>query len=146
MRWISLLMMSAAVCLAGEAVACSVSATPVSFGSYEPSQSFPSDAEGTITVSCPSSSAYVIRLDPGSAGVFSPSRTMIGAGGGDSLDYNLYRNSSRTEAWGDGTNNTYEVSGSTAGEATHTIYGRIFKGQNISAGSYADTLTITVVW
>lgn len=144
-----------------EAATCSVSAVGVSFGSYDPFSPLTTDATGQVIVECGPSTltetlvgfsvSYVAALSPGSAGSFQPRRMQSG---GSVLDYNLYRDSARSAIWGNGSGGTNTVSGSLGAllplgqtvSRTHTVYGRIFPQQNIPAGAYTDTLTVTLTF
>jgi len=122
---------------------CVVSAVPLNFGAYDPvvtNQSTPLDQQATITVQCLRGSAYTVKLNPGAhpaAGL----RYMAGPAAA-MMHYELYSDSSRTTVW----DNTNFVSGS-ATDTTPipiTVYGRIFPGQDVVAGAYTDTVTVTV--
>jgi spore coat protein U-like protein len=72
---------------------------------------------------------------------------MILLGGSETMDYNLYRDGSRTLIWGDGTGGSSIVTGMGAGVTQDvTVYGRIYAGQNLVAGKYTDSITVTVEW
>jgi spore coat protein U-like protein len=132
---------------------CSVSATPVGFGVYDPFGSSPSDSSGTITVSCTGlvlsvAVSYDILLNKGLyASSFLPRQMASGA---NRLNYNLYTDSARTIVWGDGTGGTSFVSdGYLLGLFTvnrdYTVYGRIPASQTgVHTGDYSDTITVTV--
>jgi spore coat protein U-like protein len=129
---------------------CSMNATPINFGNYDVFSSTPLDAIGTITVNC---SGYVgratVTLSQGSYGTFSP-RRMKRSGGADLLDYNVYTNATRTAIFGDGTGGTSRIlprrppGPRVPWSASINMYGRIPAGQNVSVGTYSDTLTATV--
>jgi spore coat protein U-like protein len=62
-----------------------------------------------------------------------------------SLFYNLFTDPSHLSIWGDGSPGTSLVSFSgTSG--SRTIYGRIPAGQNVSVGTYGDTITVTLTF
>jgi spore coat protein U-like protein len=64
-----------------------------------------------------------------------------------SLDYNLYRDSARTEIWGDGTGSTFIRGGVGTGvPAQFNLYGRIPGRQNVKADIYNDSVIVTVEW
>ena len=91
---------------------CSVSATALSFGPYDPTSATPRDSTGTVTVTCTVlglSASWDILLSTGSSGSFAPRRLFSG---GNSLQYNVYTNAGRTQVWGDGTGGTAKVSDS----------------------------------
>jgi spore coat protein U-like protein len=149
------LILAFAVCLPGPARAllanCNVNATSVSFGAYNVFNPSPTDATGQVTVSCTGlvlslSVSYQIQLSPGSSGSFA-ARTLVS--GANLLSYNLYRDAARTSIWGDGSSGTSTVNdGYSLGLFTvirnYNVYGRIPALQNAVAGSYADSIIVTV--
>jgi spore coat protein U-like protein len=149
-RWISLFIAILVLASAGEALAqgCSVSVVPVSFGGYDSSVPSPLEATGGVDITCDSGIPYTLRLDPGqnSGGGFNPRR--LGATvSTDTLNYNLYRDSSRVEVWGDGTSSTFVRQGVGSGAMENLIiYGRIPGGQIVRGGLYTDAVTVTVEW
>lgn len=125
---------------------CAVTATAVNFGGYDSYTQL--DATGGVNITCDAGLYYTIRIDAGanSGGSFTPRKARL-AGGTGTASYNLFRDSARSEAWGDGTNNTFvRTSVSTGAEEKLTIYGRLPEGQKVATGVYSDTLTITVEW
>lgn len=120
--------------------ACSVSTNAVSFGQYDVFSSVAMDSAGTISINCDTSTPYDISLSTGS-GTLSQ-RTLSSAT--DTLGYNLYTDTARTTVWGDGNMGTSTVGGSTSGTVQHTVYGRVPAEQNVTAGSYSDTVVVTV--
>ena len=130
---------------------CRMNATPIHFGNYDAFSSAPLDGVGAITVNCSGNvgRATVTLSVSSTSGSFNP-RRMKRSGGSDLLGYNVYTDTTRTAIFGDGTGGTSSVrlrrppgphapwSGSTS------MYGRIPPGQDVSVGSYSDTLTATV--
>jgi spore coat protein U-like protein len=138
------------------AVSCSISVTPLSFGTYDVFSAIANDSTGTISVSCTQQSAPVkslpvsVSLTKGSSGSYA-SRQM--KNGVNILTYNMFTNATRTTIFGDGSAGTSTVGGTFpftfVGQTltgTATIYGRIPAGQDVSIGSYADTITATVTF
>jgi spore coat protein U-like protein len=125
--------------------ACSVTASALSFGAYNPTSGSPLDGTSAISVYCTVGSAYTVALDIGTGGGGYTARAI--ANGANVLDYNLYTSSARTTVWGDGTGATSAVAGSGAGlltPSTQTVYGRIAALQDKPAGTYTSTITVTV--
>jgi spore coat protein U-like protein len=131
---------------------CQISATDLAFGTYR----FNSDVDvlGTVTIAIQNCApdldgvdvSYTIAIGPGGSGSF-VDRVMSGFSG--ALHYNVYTDASHTLVWGDGSAGTAEVSGSFTvplqTSASHTAHARIPAGQtDLSPGSYADQLTITI--
>lgn len=130
------------------AATCGVSANSVAFGAYNPFDLLPHDAAGNIQVSCNDvlvALSYTLRLSAGGSGSYAPRRM---SGGAYTLDYNLYTDPAHATVWGDGSASTATVTGAFAvtvsGSANHAVYGRVPAGQNAGAGSYSDTVTVTV--
>jgi spore coat protein U-like protein len=130
---------------------CSMNATPISFGNYDVFSVVPLDAVGTITINCPWSvrRATVTLSVSSTSGTFNP-RRMRRSAGPDLLDYNVYTDVARTAIFGDGTGGTRLVRRTrppgpgVRWNASISMYGRIPPGQDVSVGTYSDTLTATV--
>lgn len=125
---------------------CIVVAAPVAFGSYSLSAL---DASGLVTVTCtPDVLAYNVALDAGAgSGATTTVRKMTATGGTDTLSYGLYRDSNRTQNWGDtgGELQTSSAATSTAGTIkTFAVYGRLIANQTATIGTYLDTIQVTV--
>ena len=131
--------------------ACTVSASGVAFGAYNPFPGAPTDASGSVTLTCSASSgsgAYTIALSIGGGGSFA-ARQM--RGGNANLAYQLYSDAAHTQIWGDGTGGSSIVNGTdlvpnTGGAAIHPIYGRIPARQTVAPGAYSDTIVVTVTY
>jgi len=135
---------------AGEAgAACSVSATGVNFGAYDVFVTAPLDSTGTVTVTCDQAPPVdvTIAIGPsGTSGGFVP-RQMRSASSPDRLNYNLFVNAGRSTVWGNGSAGTSTVFLNNVRRnrpVVTTIYGRIPAGQDVSVGSYSDSLTVTI--
>lgn len=133
------------------AAECSVQASGVEFGVYDPFSPTPADSVGTIAVYCAGFAGetivYRIRIGTGDSGVFAP-RSMSDATTWR-LIYNLYVNAARTLVWGDGTGASRFVSDGFVLPArgitrSYPVYGRMPGRQNVAPGSYADTLVVTL--
>ena len=122
---------------------CGVSATNVAFGNYGSGQV---DATGTISVSCTNLAAYTVELDAGTgSGATIASRRMTGPSN-QTLAYTLYHDAARSLLWGT-TSGLQSVVGIGNGAAQAlTVYGRIPSAQYPGAGSYSDTITVTVTY
>ena len=128
------------------AAQCSISTTSVNFGSYDVFVPAARDSTGSLTYNCLLPLSVQITLTKGSSATFSP-RTLTKAA--EPLQYNLYRDASRSLIWGDGTGGTsiYSATVTIFQVSTNiavTVYGRIPARQDISAGIYNDTVTATI--
>jgi len=119
------------------------------FPNYDVNAGAATTGTSTINVNCTKGDAYTIALSYGGTGTVA-NRIMVS--GGNNLNYNLYTDSGWTKVW----NSTCTVGnncdgGTGAGpgggnQQTYTVYGQIPAGQNVPAGSYTDTITLTVTF
>lgn len=126
--------------------ACSVSASPMSFGSVTLPVSSNVDATSSITVNCTSGTAWTLSLSTGASSNYGTRNLLSGTEG---FMYNLYTDSNRTLIWGDGTGSSVTDGGTgTGADQVNTVYGRIFSGQSPlpGAGVYSDTITVTLTY
>jgi spore coat protein U-like protein len=121
---------------------CAVSASTLDFGTVGLLLAN-TDLTSTVTVQCASGVAYQVGLDNGQHAT-GTTRRMQGPGG--LVTYDLYRNTTRTQRWGN-TINTDTVVGSGNGSNQNlTVYGRVPNQATPSAGTYNDTITVTVTY
>ena len=123
------------------AVNCTLGVQGVTFGPYDPLSAQSTDSAGSISVSCDSSDTFTIALSSGHGMMLS--RQM--QNGAYSMTYNLYTDSLRSVVWGDGTGSTTLVSATGTG-ATYAVYGRIPPAQNLPAGTYNDSIIVTLMF
>jgi spore coat protein U-like protein len=138
---------------------CSVSASGVAFGVYDPTLATPDDSTGSVVVTCTytgpggsDTANYTVTLSTGTIGSFAPRKLSAGA---SRLDYNLFRDAARTQVWGNASAGTAIITGSLkvgpgAGNgtrtATHVVYGRIPQLQDANTGNYTDTILVTLTF
>jgi spore coat protein U-like protein len=126
---------------------CRMTLTPLSFGTYDPlgaNASQELDATATLQLTCTRNSIATIAMDQGQNAANSAAARRL-ASGDQRLDYEIYRDANRTQAWSIGSNAVRYTS--TAGiNAVNqlTVYGRIPPGQEVAAGTYNDVVTATV--
>jgi spore coat protein U-like protein len=125
--------------------ACTISASALSFGTYDPTAATADDATTDITVRCTSGTLYNVGLSAGTAtGATVTSRKM--SLGANLLNYGLYQDAARASNWGN-TIGTDAVSGTAPGAATTiNVYGRIPAGQLVPVGNFTDTITATITY
>ena len=124
--------------------ACLVTATDLAFGSYNPTATSPTDATSTIDVTCTPGTSFTVGLSAGTtAGATVSARQM--ASGAERLDYALYSDAPRSTNWGNTPGTDTPAASIASGTPTVlTVYGRVPAQQAVPAGSYTDTITITV--
>ena len=138
---------------------CSVTASGVAFGTYDPSLDTPDDSTGSIVVTCTytgpggsDTANYTVTLSTGTSGSFAPRKLAAGA---SPLGYNLFRDAARTQVWGNASSGTTIITGSLkvgpgvgnqTRSATHVIYGRIPQLQDADTGDYSDLIQVTLTF
>lgn len=129
--------------------ACLVDANDLVFGAVNPLSGSPTDGAAALSVTCTNTTPYQIALNAGTgSGATVASRKMKGQiHPAALLSYTLYRDSGRSQIWGQ-TAPTDTKSGTGTGLAQSlTIYGRVFAGQNtVQVDSYRDTIQVTVTY
>lgn len=123
------------------AESCKVTAGNLDFGAYDPLSATARDGSSVIKATCTKGTDYTIGLDQGN-NTSGTVRRM--ANGGEFLSYELYSDSGRTTAWSNST--VVSTAAATGGEESYTVYGKIPPAQFVTAGSYADTVTVTVTY
>lgn len=126
---------------------CRVTLTPLNFGSYDPlgvHASAALDATATMQITCTRGSHATILMDAGRAPLASSGlRGLVAAD--QVLGYQIFRDASRTEVWGEGADAMRFVwSNSSTTAQDVVVYGRIPPGQEVAAGTYGDVVTATV--
>jgi spore coat protein U-like protein len=110
------------------------------------------DLTGTsnVSVKCSTGTGYSVALSTGASSSFADRKLVNGT---DLLSYNLYRDSGRSEVWGDGSNSTYVVGGTGTGMADAQnraipVYAKILEADLLAAkpGTYSNTITATVTY
>lgn len=126
---------------------CVISANTLDFGTSGVLRTA-IDANGSLSVRCTLNAPYSIALNAGTgSGASVATRRMTRSGGTQTVNYQLFRNAARTELWGDGTNGTLTVSGTGTGIAqTINLYGRVPAQTTPQAGTYVDTVTVTITY
>ncbi|MBI2188321.1 MAG: spore coat protein U domain-containing protein [Acidobacteria bacterium] len=125
--------------------ACTITTTSIRFGAYDPLGTSPNDSTGTVTYRCaPPDRNVSIMLGTGASGSFNPRQLSKGV---EQLSYNLYRDAARSVTWGDGTGGTsfyFDADPPNWQDVVLTIYARVPAGQDISAGSYTDGVSVVI--
>jgi spore coat protein U-like protein len=132
------------------AMNCKITASQMTFGTYMPLTPTHVDVMGQFSIRCQAQpGTFVVTIGPGMSGT--QLARILSAGGGNSLNYNLYLDPARTQIWGDGTPPSFTVTGVRPNSGrpnfyNYPIYGRIFANQAPNPGLYADNLIATVLF
>lgn len=119
----------------------------LSFLNYTSTSALPLDATGSITFRCTiiQLTPVTIDLSQGTSNSYE-TRRMTGPSS-STLAYNLYLDAARLLVWGNGLSGTSRygpVLPLLGQDITVPIYGRVPAQQSVAAGSYSDTLVVTV--
>ncbi len=124
--------------------ACSVSATDLDFGTVGVLNA-PVDTTNTISVQCTAGTNYQIGLSGGNAGTTDPTQRKM-SNNGREITYGIYSDAARTQGWGD-TLDVNTVSGTGNGSTqNYTGYGRVPAQPTPPAGTYTDTIIVTLTY
>lgn len=126
---------------------CAVSSTPIAFGNVDVTTGAAVLGTGGISVVCTNGTDWSASADAGTGATATLDVRQM-SDGAETLDYVLYTEPTRTTIWGDGVTTTATIDGTGSGVAQNSvIYGRISAAQTgVIAGSYADTVAVTVTY
>mgnify|MGYP000971199406 CR=1 FL=1 len=125
------------------------------FPPYDALSPAPVDTALNLSVVCsrqggPQFVTVTVSLGPGQYGTSATTRRMQQAGGtGDLLTYGLFQDPGRSSPWGyspgiDTLSVVLAVPNKSSAQTTFTVYGRIPPMQDVSAGTYMDSVQVTL--
>lgn len=124
---------------------CTVTASPLDFGNSGGVLTSAVPADTTLGVQCSNTTPYNVGLDAGqnSGGDINARKMVLGT---HSVGYQLYKNPARTEVWGN-TVGTNTVAGTGTGHTQNmSVYGTVPAQSTPPAGTYTDTVIVTVTY
>jgi spore coat protein U-like protein len=120
---------------------CSLSGGTLNFGQYISGQTTDLDVTGAINyVNC--SGNLTFALDGGGSGSVNARQMSSGA---NRLNYQIYRNPTRSAVWGSGAD-AQAVTLLATQSGTVSVHGRIPKNQVVPDGTYTDVVNITLTF
>jgi len=143
---------------------CNMSTSGLAFGSYDPTSVSAVPTSGSISFNCTYTGTgftATLTISAGKSGNYANRTLVFGA---QALNYNIYVNAADTEIFGGGTGNgasgtwyyylCYPGGGVNCagggGQSGVTyiapMYGLIPAGQDVSAGTYSDTILATITF
>jgi spore coat protein U-like protein len=154
-RLFFLFMMALLAQAAAAQTACRVGSGAFPFGTYDTVTVAPTDSAFNILVNCtrnggPQSVTLNLAAGPGQYSSTPSGRRMSHTGGsGSFLAYGLFTDGSRLTPLGstqgvDTLSQTLSIANKDIVAVTFTVYGRIPAEQNVYAGSYADSVQVTI--
>jgi len=125
---------------------CTISTAALAFGSYDPvvaNASTNLDGSGTVSVACTKGTSATVGLGLGSNASGSVRRMTDGSG--NFLTYELYQDSGHVTVWGNsGAGLLSPAAAPSKATRAFTVYGQVASNQDVTAGSYSDTVVATV--
>lgn len=124
---------------------CSVRANDINFGNYNPNSSAAQFAQELLRIHCSHGVSYEVTMDAGrGAGATTTRRRMTA--GGNMLEYSLYRDAGHQQVWGD-TLGVDTLRGVGQGPPIEVpVYGKIEARQVVPPGTYADVITVRILF
>ena len=114
-----------------------ITVTALAFGSYDVYNAVATDSAGTISYSCPPPTTPTVTIDAGLA-FANGQRRMTLTPATDWLSYDIFVDAARTIVW-----SSTPVAVPTGNGQSVPYYARAFAQQDVSVGSYSDTLVVT---
>jgi spore coat protein U-like protein len=123
---------------------CTVLPGTLSFGNYNPTNGTAQDVDGSFIVTCTTGTAPVVGLGLGNNAAGSTRRMVSGL---QFLTYEIYKETGRTNVWGDAGAATVTLAAAPSIlPQTIAVYGRIPANQSASTGVFLDTVAITLTF
>ena len=133
--------------------ACTIATADIAFGAYDAITTHATTAltaQGSVTTTCTLDLVATVMIGQGLHAPtevstdIAPFRQMLGDGAEDYLAYNVYSDAGLSSVWTNEVDSGIDTTG-TGEEVAMTVYGAIAAGQTSApAGSYSDTLVVTV--
>ncbi len=131
---------------------CTVSVSALAFGTVSAPITAAVASTATITALCTSTTPYAIGLDNGQ-NVTGSQRRMI-AGAGQYVSYGLYTDAAHTQPWSSASSASACTNGTgtcalgtgTGASQTITVYGQVPTQTTPVAGTYADSVIVTLTY
>ncbi len=136
---------------------CTLLANPLAFSVYDPAAVADLDASSTIVLTCTTGTGSALALGQGlyASGTGLATQRRLRAGAANNLNYSIFQPASitpnaacaHTDAWGTGTvvGQALAVGAAASGTSrTYNVCGRIPALQAQPAGTYLDTVVVTV--
>ena len=129
------------------ASSCTITALPVSFGSYVPTSATDTTATGSVSVTCTKNASVSIALNAGTGTSATETGRTMSLASNTAMTYGLFADSGYATNWGTTAGAQTTTGTGLATPVTLTVYGKITKNQYlVGVGNYSDTITATVTY
>jgi spore coat protein U-like protein len=153
---LSLMALLAPFSRAATTVNCTVSASGIAFGVYNPLSAVANASTGILQVTCNGSGngktkiTLNVTLSSGLSGSYATRKMFSGV---NTLNYNIFWSTAYNQIIGDGSGGSvagsvgpFRVAAGGSNVVTETFYGLIPASQDVAPGSYSDVITVTVTY
>ncbi len=122
---------------------CNLSATAMSFGTLA-NLTTAQATTNQIAITCTTGAAYAVALNNGINGGTGPTNRIMVSPSNQKLSYGIFKDAAHVQAWG-ATNGANTLNGTGTGIAQNlTAYALLPAQGNPSAGTYSDTVVVTI--
>lgn len=125
---------------------CTIRATPLVFGLYNPDSSVPTNSTASLKVLCTLNTPYYITLDQGAGNSATTRFRKMSGPGHFSIKYILTKNPSHTINWGNVIGVDAKFGVGTGIRQILPVYGQILPKQNVGIGSYRDIVNVGIIF
>jgi len=119
--------------------------TNLAFGNVAGLVSANQDQTSTIALTCTKRTPWQLGLNNGQHANGAVRRMRLGASG-SYVNYELYRDATHTQRWGNALDSDTLRKTGTGSIQNEVVYGRVPSPQTVPAGSYSDVITVTVTF
>lgn len=127
---------------------CTIAAAPtLTVGNYNVLSATALTPTATMAVTCTTGAVATIALDPGANGghVSGGLTRAMTDGSGDYLSYELYSDSGLSTVWGNtSATDVVEAAAPSTAAVDYTVYASVPAQQSVPAGTYTDSVLVTV--
>lgn len=125
---------------------CTIRATPLVFGLYDPNSCQPTNSTARLKVLCTLNTPYYVTLDQGANYQGTTRLRRMSGPEHSSIKYLLTQNPTHTINWGNviGVDAKFKVG--TGLNQTLVVYGQIPPKQNVGIGSYRDIVNVGIIF
>jgi spore coat protein U-like protein len=124
---------------------CTIADAPaLTVGNYNVLSATPLTPTATLAVTCTAGAVATIALDPGANTAHAVGTTRAMADGGNYLSYELYQDAGLSTVWGLDENAKVEPAAPSTTAVDYTVYASVPAGQSVPAGTYTDSVAVTV--
>lgn len=104
------------------------------------------ETDSALSVTCTQGTTYTIGLNGGVTLQPPAARLMKRTTGSETISYGIYRDNARTLVWGNSAGVDTKAGSGTGAAQNHGVYGRVPAQTTPVAGTYTDTIVVTVTY